>query len=229
MANPPPYITYVVDTHVSAPALRDSRNIARSVAVRTRDGLAVVQDLPRGANALELAFPVSPTFDALSDFTLSWRVGAHQSVTASVHDVKPLTYAAPQSGNYDVVVTHLYQYQASYAPDSSDAPNGKTHIVLQPYDFVTRAVKKPGSTFFLSDLYVDNATGLPSEVIYRGANDVEFLVDYALVEGHWLVDHAHYEETLYGPFRLGRLHVIADAVYHDFAFPSAAPDPRLGN
>jgi hypothetical protein len=47
------------------------------------------------------------------------------------------------------------------------------------------------------------------------------------VQGHWLVTHAHYEETLHGPLNIGRLHVIADATYDKFAFPDEAPDPRL--
>jgi hypothetical protein len=37
----------------------------------------------------------------------------------------------------------------------------------------------------------------------------------------------HYEETLHGPLRVGRLHFSADAIYDEFAFPVNAPDPRL--
>ena len=228
MAKAPPFVTYRVRTHVSAPTIGKERDVDRSVMVRTRDDLAVIQDLPRGGNALGHGFPVTPSFDALSSFTLSWRVGAHTEVSSYVHDVTPLTYADTADATADVVVVRLRQYKAEYAADSSDAPDGKTHITLVPYDFVRRQTVRPDSTFFLSDLVVDNATGLPLEVRYQGGNDIVFDVSYGMREEHWLVTHAHYEETLHGPLRIGRLHVSADAAYDDFAFPTTAPDPRLG-
>jgi hypothetical protein len=200
--------------------------VIRAVSVRTRDDLAVIQDLPRGANQVGHGFPVTPAFDALSYFTLSWHVGAHTQVSAYVHDVTPLVYPDVKS-DADVVVMRLRQYRADFANDSSAAPNGKTHITFVPYDFVKKQVLKPDSTFFLSDVYIDNATNLPTEVRYAGGNDIVFVVDYTMLDGHWLVDHAHYEETLHGPLNIGRLHVIADAVYDEFEFPADAPDPRL--
>jgi hypothetical protein len=121
----------------------------------------------------------------------------------------------------------LRAYRATYAPDSSDAPDAKTHILLEPFDFVKRQVVRPDSTFFLSDLYIDNASGMPSEVKYSGGNDLLFVVDYAPIGGYWLVNHAHYEETIFLPLHFARFHVSADAVYRDFAFPPVAPDPRL--
>lgn len=223
----PPFVTYRVATHVSAPSLGKERDVIRAVSVRTRDDLAVIQDLPKGANQLGHGFPVTPAFDALSQFTLTWRVGAHTEVSAYVHDVQPLHYEDVPASGADVVVVRLRQYRAEYADDSSDAPDGKTHIHMVPYDFVKRQVAKPDSTFFLSDLVIDNATDLPLHVRYEGADDIQFDVDYGSVDGHWLVTHAHYEETIHGPLRIGRLHVSADAVYDSFAFPDAAPDPRL--
>jgi hypothetical protein len=68
---------------------------------------------------------------------------------------------------------------------------------------------------------------VPVDVRYQGADDIVFDVQYEMREDHWLVTHAHYEETLHGPLRIGRLHVSADAVYDDFSFPATAPDPRL--
>lgn len=223
----PPFVSYRVATHVSAPAVHKDRDVIRAVQVRTSDDLAVIQDLPRGANLLGRGFPVTPTFDALSQFTLSWRVGAHTEVSSYVHDVTPLRYPDVVNNAADVLVVRLHQYRAEYAEDSSDDPNGKTHIRLVPYDFVKRQVTKPDSTFFLSDLVIDNASGLPARVRYEGGDDIVFVVDYGMLGGHWLINHAHYEETLHGPLRIGRLHVSADAIYDEFAFPSAAPDPRL--
>ena len=223
----PAFVTYHVATHVSAKSLNRERDVIRSVQVRTRDDLAVLQDLPKGKNQLAHAFPILPTFDALSYFELSWKVGAHTEFTAYVHGVQPLTYADPQPNkDVDVVVTRLRDYKAEYAPDSSDAADGKTHLTFAPFQFV-KDRNNADTTFYFSDVFIDNASGLPTRVRFAGANDMEFVVDYSRVQGHWVVTHAHYEETLHGPLRLGRLHVSADAVYDDFAFPDKAPDPRL--
>jgi len=227
VAKAPPFVTYRVTTHVGAAALGKERDVIRAVMVRTSDDLAVIQDLPAGANALGHGFPVTPSFDALSTFTLSWRVGTHMDLSAYVHDVKPLTYPDLPNGEADVVVFRLRQYRAEFASDSSDANPGTTHITLEPYDFVKRQTVRPDATFFLSDLRIDNATGLPSEIRYQGGDDIVFDVQYGMRADHWLVTHAHYEQTLRGPLRIGRLHVVADATYEDFAFPERAPDPRL--
>ena len=223
----PAYVSYHVSTHVGAPALHRERDVVRHVDVRTADDSAVIQDLPQGRNALGRGFPVTPAFDALSFFTLSWRVGFHMEMSSDVHDVTPMTFDDPTKSTADVVVFRLREYRAEYARDSSNAPSGKTHITFVPFDFVKRAVKKPDNTFFLSDVYIDNATELPSAVRFAGGSDISFIVDYGTFAGHWLVEHAHYEETLHGPLHVGLLHVIADARYDDFAFPSQAPDPRL--
>jgi hypothetical protein len=216
-----------VTTHVAAASLGKERDVIRDVMVRTSDDLAVIQDLPNGANALGHGFPVTPSFDALSIFTLSWRVGTHMDLSAYVHDVKPLTYNVVPNPDADVVVFRLGQYRADFASDSSDANPGTTHITLVPYDFVKRQTRRPDATFYLSDLRIDNATGLPSEIRYQGGDDIVFDVQYGMREDHWLVTHAHYEQTLRGPLGVGRLHVVADATYEDFAFPDGAPDPRL--
>ncbi len=223
----PAYISYHVSTHVSAPALHRERDVLRHVDVRTADDTAVIQDLPQGRNALGRGFPVTPAFDALSFFTLSWRVGFHMEMTSDVHDITPMTFDDATRSTADVVVFRLREYRADYARDSSNDPKGKTHITFVPFDFVKRAVRKPDDTFFLSDVYIDNATELPSAVRFAGGSDISFVVDYGTFAGHWLVGHAHYEETLHGPLHVGLLHVIADARYDGFAFPSQAPDPRL--
>ncbi len=220
-------MTYRVATHVSAPAIGKSRDVIRGVSVRTSDDLAVLQDLPRGGNALGHGFPITPSFDALSYFTLSWKVGAHFEVSSYVHDIMPLTYDENVKSQADVVVFRLRQYRAEYASDSNDAPGGRTHVTLVPYDFVKKAAVRPDSTFYLSDVVIDNATHLPASVRYKGGDDIDFTIDYGMQQGHWLVSHAHYEETLHGPLRIGRLRVIADAVYDAFAFPANAPDLRL--
>jgi len=216
-----------VSSHVSAPSLGKHRDVIRAVQVRTSDDTAIIQDLPRGENQVAHGFPVTPVFDALSNFTLSWKVGTHMEMSSYVHDIQPLLYTDAPNTGADVVVMRLRYYKADYADDSSTAPNGRTHITLEPFDFVRRQVERPDSTFFLSDLYIDNATGLPSEVRYAGGDDIVFIVDYGFVEGHYLITRGHYEETLHGPFHIGRLHVLADVTYDQFAFPTTPPDPRL--
>ena len=223
----PAFVTYRVATHVSVPALKRERDILRAVSVRTRDDKAIIQDLPQGENQVGYGFPITPSFDALSYFTLTWKIGVRQDVTSYVHDVQPLVYTDPSTSTADVVVFRLRQYRTSYGADSSDAPDGTTHVVLEPYDYVKKQAAKPDSTFYLADLYIDNGTGLPSEVVYTGGDDIRFVIDYALIESHWLIKHAHYQETLRGPLNVGRLHFSADASYDDFGFPATAPDPRL--
>src|ERR1700728_1849756 len=48
----PPYVAYRVDVNVNVSALKKSRRIERAVETRTRDNLAVLQDLPQGQNQL---------------------------------------------------------------------------------------------------------------------------------------------------------------------------------
>jgi hypothetical protein len=226
-AQAPPFVTYRVATHVSAPSLGKNRDVIRDVAVRTADDLAVIQDLPQGANVLSHGFPVTPVFDALSYFQLSWKVGYHTEVSSYVHDVQPISYPTISHEGATVVVVNLKQYRATYADDSSDAPDGRTHIHMVPYDFVKAQVANPDDTFFLNDVVVDNSTGLPTSVTYTGGDNTLFACDYGTEAGHWVVEHVHYETTLHGPLRIGQLHVIADAKFDDFKFPHDPPDPRL--
>jgi len=223
----PPFVTYQVATHVSAPSINRNRDIMRSVMVRTRDDRAVIQDLPKGRNQVaNHAWPVTPAFDALSEFQLSWHASIRLEITINVYDVKPLVYQDLTSGpDVDVVVTRLRSYKAAYADDSGDAPSGKTHVTLVPFQFVTSG-NDPERTFYFSDLYIDNASGLASRVVMQGLHSLVVL-DYGSVDGHWLITHFHYEDTVHGPLHIGYLHVIADTVYKEFTFPQTAPDPRL--
>jgi hypothetical protein len=225
----PAYVTYHVATHVSIPSLKRERDILRFVAARTSDDTAVVQDLPRGRTQITHAFPLLPTFDALAYFTLTGKATWHDQLEAYVEGVTPLTYdpnsSSTPSEHVDVVVARLRAYRVKYAADSSDAPNGKTHLTLEPYEFVTQHATK--DNFFFKDILIDNASGLPTHVSFEGPDGLAFAVDYATIDGHWVVNHAHYEQTTFAPLRLGRVHAIIDATYDQFAFPAASPDPRI--
>jgi hypothetical protein len=222
-------VTYHVATHVSVPSLNRQRDIIRFVEARTDNDTAVVHDLPKGRVQVTHAFPLLPTFDALGYFTLTGTATWHDSLEAYVHDVQPLTYSndPPSADHVDVVVVRLRAYSVKYAPDSSDAPGGKTHLLLEPYKFVTDKASK--DNFFFDDIVIDNATDLPTHVSFSGPDGLQFIVDYTTADGHWVVQHAHYEQTMFAPLHIGRAHAIIDASFDQFTFPSTAPDPRLAS
>jgi hypothetical protein len=224
-AQAPAWIEYRTTAHVEVKSMNRSRDVMRSVMARTRDDLAIMHDLPQGATRIGHAFPLLPTFDALSYFRLVGTGGPHNALDSYVTDVRPLTYTAAQPNpDVDAVVTNLRYYYPQYAPDSTDDPDGKTHIFLRPLQTLLR--RYTGNLFF-SEVYIDNQTHLPTRVVFTGFNDRAFVVDYLTVENHWLVAHAFYEETDYGPLHIGRVHFTIDATFDQFTFPQAAPDPRL--
>ena len=223
----PPFVTYHVVTHVSVPSLNRERDVIRSVMVRTSDDRAIIQDLPQGKNQVGHGFPLTPVFDAISSFGFNWNVTRTGELTSYVHDVVPLTFTPSQQGGADVVVSRLRYFHAEYAPDSSDAPDGTMHVTLAPYQFLVEQV--PRDDLFFNDVSCSNATGLPTHVRLAGGHESELIVDYAMVEGHWLVQHVHYEQTYVGPLSLYRIHSSADAQYSEFTFPPGPPDPRLAD
>jgi hypothetical protein len=229
----PPYIAYRVDIDVEIPALKQSRRISRAVEARTRDDLAVLQDLPRGQNQLGGAFPVPPTFDALSYFHMDFRLGdpirQHNPLTAVTLlapapnlPPQPLSYSdpVPSSPDVSVVVTTLRNYYAQYADDSNDRIG---HIRLQALPALTR---DNDSTFFLTDVYFDTTTNLPTRIVYSGVA-ADFAADYTVVESHWLIQHASYRATVFAPLHIGRSSWTTDATYTGFSFPATPADARL--
>jgi hypothetical protein len=229
----PPYIAYRVDVDVEVPALKQSRRIERAVEMRTRDNLAVLQDLPRGQNQLGDAFPVPPSFDALSYFKIDFRLGdpirQHNPLTAVTMlppapnlPPQPLQFGepVPSSADVTVVVTTLRNYYAEYAPDSSDRI---AHIVMHALPALTRG---NDSSFYLTDVYVDTATNLPTRIVYGGPTTT-FSIDYTTVDNHWVVGHARYSRTLVALFHLGQTTFTTEATYSAFTFPATPADPRL--
>jgi hypothetical protein len=230
--NRPAYIAYRVDVDVNVPAMHAARHVSRAVEARTRDDLAVLQDLPQGQNQLGGAFPVPPTFDALSYFRLDFHLGdpvrLHNPLTA-VTMLSPAPGVSPQPLRYTdpvasapgvIVVTTLRNYYAQYADDSTDAV---AHIVMQALPALTRG---NDSSFYLHDVYVDTASGLPSRIVYSGP-DTDFTLDYAMTGGHWLIRHLTYRRSIVAPLHIGQTTFTTEATYSDFAFPAAPPDPRL--
>jgi hypothetical protein len=229
----PPYVAYRVDVDVEVPALKKSRRIERAIEARTRDDLAVLQDLPRGANQLGHAFPVPPTFDALSYFHIDFRLGdpirQHNPLTAVTMyppapglQPQPLRYGAAPASSPDiaVVVTTLRNYYAQYAPDSTDA---NAHIVMQALPALTHG---NDSSFYLKDVYVDTASNLPTRIVYSGPT-TEFALDYKVIENHWLISHVTYSHTLVTFLHLGQTTFTTEATYSAFTFPATPADQRL--
>ncbi len=228
----PPYIAYRVDVDVNVPAMKTSRHVSRAVEARTSDDLAVLQDLPQGQNQLGHAFPVPPTFDALSYFRLDFHLGdpvrLHNPLTAVTMlapepnvPPRPLYYTDPAPSTPGAVVAiTLRNYYAQYADDSNDRI---AHIVMQALPGL------PGghdSSFYLHDLYVDTATNLPTRIVYSGP-DTDFALDYTVVDGHWLIDHLTYRRSVVAPFHIGSTTFTTEARYGGFTFPEVPADGRL--
>jgi hypothetical protein len=229
----PPYISYRVDVDIEIPALKQSRRISRAVEARTHDDLAVLQDLPQGQNQLGHAFPLPPTFDAISYFHIDFKLGdpirQHNPLTA-VRLEAPAPGLAPQPIRFtdpvasrpevSVVSTTLRNYYAEYAPDSTDRI---AHITMKPLPALTRG---NDSDFYLKDVYVDTTDDLPTRIVYSGPT-TEFMLDYSVVDGHWLITHAHYTHTLVALFHIGQSTFSTDATFSGFTFPSTPQDERL--
>lgn len=230
--NPPPYISYRVEVDIDVPALKRSRHISRAVESRTRDDLAVLQDLPQGQNQLGHAFPVPPTFDAISYFHLDFKLGdpvrQHNPLTAVTLlspapglPPQPIRFSDPVARpNVAVISTSLRNYYAQYAADSGDRI---AHIIMQP---LTALTKGNASDFYLKDVYIDTTNDLPTRIVYSGPT-TEFTIDYAIVANHWLVSHAHYHSAIFAPLHIGSVSYTTDATYNDYTFPAAPKDDRL--
>ncbi len=219
--------------NVDVPALRQTRHVSRAVEARTRDDLAALQDLPQGQNQLGHSFPVPPTFDALSYFRLDFHLGdpirQHNPLTAVTMlppapglPPQPLSYSAPValSPNATVVVASLRNYYAQYAPDSTESI---AHIVMEPLPALTR---DNDSSFYLHDVFVDTSTDLPTRIVYSGP-DTGFALDYAIVDGHWVIDHLTYRRSLVAPLHIGQTTFTTEATYSGFSFPQTPQDVRL--
>jgi hypothetical protein len=219
-AQAPPYLAYKTDVVVDVPSLRRHKVISREVETRTRDDFAVLQDLPRGQRQYAHSFPLIPTFDALSYFRVTFN-GSQRDTLSYVEPGPVLTFKdARESSHADAVVVYLRNYRASYADDSTEQ---RPHILMEPLPSLTRG---NNSDFYIHDVYVDATSNLPTRVVYIGPTTT-FACDYQVVEGHWLVSHASYVHTFYGPLRMGRITASAEATNHDFAFPATPGDPKL--
>ncbi len=215
-AKAPLYMTYTEHTHISAPSLGRSQDINRSVSVRVADNLAVMQDLPAGAQRTGQAFPLPPYFDALSGFSYSYYAGPKR-VDITVNQGRLYFFPIPQPDpSVNVVVPYNSYWAASYAPDSTDAA---LHVLIDPTPRI--------QGLYPSEVVEDAATHLPARVEYRatGADDEVISFNYQVIQGYWVIAHFTFTATQHA---IGmRFKTITDVTFSDIAFPSEPPDPRL--
>ncbi|MGZ3497821.1 MAG: hypothetical protein ACXWNK_16455 [Vulcanimicrobiaceae bacterium] len=212
----PAYIVYREHTHVTAPSLGRSQDIDRLVKVRVADDVAVMQDLPAGAERTGQAFPIIPYFDPISQFSFSYFANLKRvDITLTRGQVVYFPIPSPDP-SVNAVIPYMSFWAPSYAPDSTDA---RLHMTLEP-------TPRAGNGFYPSDVAEDPQTQLFSHVEMRTTDgDETIALDYQVIENHWVITHGAFTSTEH-TFGL-TFKVIADITYDQFQFPSMPPDPRL--
>jgi hypothetical protein len=216
-ANPPIYMTYVEQTHVSAPTLGRAQDINRSIAVRVADDFAIMKDLPNGEQRTGQAFPIVAYFDPLSNFRFSYFANLKR-VDIALERGAPFTLAIPPPDpGVNVVVPYNSYWAARYAPDSTDSA---LHLLVEPTARVQEGL-------YPSEIVEDAATRLPKRIEMRvaGGSDETIALDYAVVDGHWVIVHGTFSQTMHVAFLTYK--IVADVTFSAIAFPADPPDPRL--
>jgi len=216
-ANAPVYMTYTEHTHVMAPTLGRAQDIDRSIAVRVADNLAVMKDLPNGEARLGQAFPIVAYFDPFSNFKFSYFANLKR-VDIMLERGTPFFFSIPEPDpSVNVVVPYNSYWAAHYAPDSTASA---MHLSIEPTPRVRGGL-------YPSDVVEDGSSQLPSHIEMRVASggDEAFSLDYQVIEGHWVIVHGTFTQTMHVAFLTYK--VVADITFKDIAFPSEAPDPRL--
>jgi hypothetical protein len=216
-ADPPAYMTYVEHTHVSAPSLGRAQDIDRSIAVRIADNYAVMKDLPNGEWRTGEAFPIVAYFDPISNFKFSYFANLKR-VDITLDRGAPffLDIPAPDT-SVNVVVPYNSYWAARYANDSTDTA---LHLLIDPTPRVPTGL-------YPSEVIEDGTTHLPKHIEMRaaGAGDEMFSLDYSVIDGHWVIVHGTFSQTMHVAFLTYK--IVADVTFHDIAFPGEPPDPRL--
>lgn len=216
-SNPPVYMTYTEHTHVSAPTLGRAQDIDRSIAVRIGDNLAVMRDLPNGEARVGQAFPIVAYFDPFSNFKFSYFANLKR-VDIMLERGTPFYLKIPAADSgVNAVVPYNSYWAARFANDSTDAA---LHLLIDPTPRVQQGL-------YPSEVIENASTGLPSRVQMRvaGTGDEMFTLDYAVMQGHWVITHGTFSQTMHVAFLTYK--IIADVTFSDITFPSEPPDPRL--
>ncbi len=216
-AHPPIYMTYVEHTHVSAPTLGRAQDIDRSIAVRVADDVAVMKDLPNGGQRTGQAFPIVAYFDPLSNFKFGYFANLKR-VDITLQRGAPFYLTIPDADpNVNAVVPYNSYWAARYANDSTDTA---LHLLIEPTPRVQQGI-------YPSEVVEDASTQLPSRIEMRvaGGGDEAISLEYAVIDGHWVIVHGTFSQTMHVAFLTYK--IIADITFSNIAFPTEAPDPRL--
>lgn len=216
-ADPPAYMTYTEHTHVTAPTLGRAQDIDRSIAVRVADNLAVMKDLPNGEQRVGQAFPIVAYFNPFSNFKFSYFANLKR-VDITLDRGAPFYLNIPNAdAGVNAVVPYNSYWAARFAGDSADP---SLHLLIDPTPRVQQGL-------YPAEVVEDASTRLPSRVQMRvaGASDEMFTLDYAVMQGHWVIVHGTFSQTMHVAFLTYK--IIADVTFKDIAFPTEAPDPRL--
>lgn len=216
-AHPPIYMTYVEHTHVSAPTLGRAQDIDRSIAVRVADDVAVMKDLPNGGQRTGQAFPIVAYFDPLSNFKFGYFANLKR-VDITLQRGAPFYLTIPDTDpSVNAVVPYNSYWAARYANDSTDTA---LHLLIEPTPRVQQGI-------YPSEVVEDPSTQLPSRIEMRvaGGGDEAISLEYAVIDGHWVIVHGTFSQTMHVAFLTYK--IIADITFSNIAFPTEAPDPRL--
>ena len=215
--DPPAFMTYREQTHVSAPSLGRTQDINRSIAVRVSDNVAVMRDLPNGGERVGQAFPIIPYFDPFSTFQFSYFANL-KNVTIELDRKDPFVFSIPAAdSSVDVTVPYMSFWAPRYAPDSTD---DRPHFLIDPTPRIGN------NSFYPTAVVEDPATHLPSHIEMQvTGTDEAIALDYQVIDGHWIITHGTFTATQHAVFMTFK--VIADVTFDQFAFPTDPPDPRL--
>lgn len=215
--NPPTYMTYTEHTHVSAPTLGRAQDIDRSIAVRVADNLAVMKDLPNGQQRVGQAFPIVAYFNPFSNFKFSYFANLKR-VDITLDRGTPFFLKIPAADpGVSAVVPYNSYWAARYANDSTTAA---LHLLIDPTPRVQQGL-------YPSEVIEDGSSKLPSRIQMRvaGSSDEMFTLDYAVIQGHWVIVHGLFSQTMHVAFLTYK--IVADVTFSDITFSSEPPDPRL--
>jgi hypothetical protein len=185
--------------------------------VRVGDNHAVMKDLPNGGQRVGQAFPIIPFFDPFSNFKFSYFANLKR-VDIMLDRGGPFFFPIPPPDpSVNVVVPYNSYWAARYATDSTDAA---VHLLIEPTARVQQGL-------YPAEVAEDASSRLPSHIKMQvaGASDEMISLDYSMLEGHWIITHGTFSQTMHVAFLTYK--IIADVTYSQITFPTEAPDPRL--
>jgi hypothetical protein len=176
-----------------------------------------MKDLPNGEQRTGQAFPIVAYFDPFSNFQFGYFANL-KNVNITLERGTPYLFPIPPADpSVDAVVAYNSYWDTSYASDSTDAA---LHLLIAPTPRVAHGL-------YPAAVIEDSGSGLPAHIEMRAIEgDEAFSLDYKVIDEHWVIVHGTFTATQHVAFMTFK--VIADVTFDDIAFPSEAPDPRLG-